>query len=58
MLMQIDKIGSLHFLAEFVGKARKNQSGAPLTYKYYFHEFLRTSANDTQSANRYNVYPV
>ena len=35
MLMQIDKIGSLHFLAEFVGKARKNQSGAPLTYKYY-----------------------
>ena len=27
MLMQIDKIGSLHFLAEFAGEARKNKSG-------------------------------
>ena len=27
MLMQIDKIGSLHFLAEFVVEARKNKSG-------------------------------
>ena len=35
MLMQIDKIGSLHFLAEFVGEARKNKSGAPLTCNYY-----------------------
>ncbi len=35
MLMQIDKIGSLHFLAEFVGEARKNAAGAPLTCKYY-----------------------
>ena len=35
MLMQIDKIGSLHFLAELVGEARKNTAGAPLTCKYY-----------------------
>ena len=35
MLMQIDKIGSLHFLAEFFGEAGKNKSGAPLTFKYY-----------------------
>ena len=35
MLMQIDRIGSLHFLAEFVGEARKDKSGVPLTCKYY-----------------------
>ena len=35
MLMQIDEIGSMHFLAEFVGEAGKNKSGVPLTCKYY-----------------------
>ncbi len=35
MLMQFDKIGSVHFLAEFVEEARKNKSGVPLTCKYY-----------------------
>ena len=41
MLMQIDKIGSLHFPAEFVGEACKNKSGVPLTCKYYL--FFTTS---------------
>ena len=41
MLMQIDKIGSLHFLAEFVGEVRKNQSGAPLLANIiYFSQVL------------------
>ena len=41
MLVQIDKIGSLHFPAEFVGEACKNKSGVPLTCKYYL--FFTTS---------------
>ena len=35
MLMQIDEIGSMHFLAKFVGEARKSKSGVPLACKYY-----------------------
>jgi len=41
MLTQIDIIGSLHFLADFVGEACKNASGIPFTCKYYL--FFTTS---------------
>ena len=41
MLMQIDKIGSLHFLAEFVGEACKISRGHHLLANIiYFSQVL------------------